>query len=177
MPNAHKSQQPHNNLMDKVYAKLLSVSILLSLCGAGVSMTCTDVSAAIFEALSEGDSNSGKCIRAIFPKAEETATSSTSARKSSLSRLRSIFSGLTDRLSSWRKVNVEGATRQWRCPCADTNLANSLPATLALCGNADPINGLFPQYSIICSVFPPLSLRSVWQPLALKCRAGPDALA
>lgn len=159
--------------MDKVYAKILSVSLLLSLCGAGLAMPCTDVSAAIIEALSATDANHNKSLNAA-PQKAEFPVAAPSDRRSALSRIRSLLSGLTDRLASWRHNKACLATSgQWVLRPAGKASPDS--PRLALCANSCAAPPQNPKQVCVSRVFSPLSLRSQWQPLALKCRAGPTA--
>lgn len=149
--------------MDKVYAKLLSVSILLSLCGAGVMSPCGEVSAVILEALSSPGTCGGRSQDVSFEGVRE-AVSSPSRGFMALHRLKSFLSGITERLASW-KPNVGGDDNGHTPQFVDNE---------AVC---DVSNGAFRFYELSYAHLFRLNdgfvLRSQWQPLALKCRAGP----
>ncbi len=149
--------------MDKVYAKLLSVSILLSLCGAGVISPCGEVSAVILEALSSPGTCGGRSQDVNFEGVRE-AVSSPSRGFTALNRLKSFLSGITERLASW-KPNVGGD---------DNGHAPQFIDTEAICDVCDDALRFFEQSSThLFRSREGFILRSQWQPLALKCRAGP----
>lgn len=159
--------------MDKVRAKILSVSLLLSLCGAGMALPCTDVSAAIIEALSATDANHHKSLNAA-PQKAEFPVAAPSDRRSALSRIRTLFSGLTERLAAWRQTKARLAASGRNMVRTADNVPPG-PQLLAHCPMSCVAPPRYPRQVRVSRVFSPHSLRSQWQPLALKCRAGPTA--
>lgn len=157
------SSEFYIKLMDKVYAKLLSVSILLSLCGAGVMSPCGEVSAVILEALSSPGTCGGRSQDVNFEGVRE-AVSSPSRGFMALNRLKSFLSGITERLSSW-KPNVGGD---------DNGHAPQFVDNEAICDACDDAFRFYERSSThLFRLCEGIALRSQWQPLALKCRAGP----
>lgn len=149
--------------MDKVYAKLLSVSILLSLCGAGVMSPCGEVSAVILEALSSPGTYGGRSQDVNFEGVRD-AVSSPSRGFTALNRLKSFLSEITGRLASW-KPNVGGDGNGHMPHFVDNE---------AICDVSDDALRFFERSSThLCRSNTVSTLRSQWQPLALKCRAGP----
>lgn len=149
--------------MDKVYAKLLSVSILLSLCGAGAMLPCGEVSSVIFEALSSPGAGGARTQDVNFDGVRESV-SSPSRGFTALNRLKSFLSGITDRLASW-KPRIGGD---------DSCHAPQFVDNEAVCDIGDDVL----RYFELASKCPFVSnsgiiVRSQWMPLALKCRAGP----
>lgn len=157
--------------MDRVYARLITMSILLSLCGAGfvvpggkLAMGARDVLLAV-----DANGDEGLSVRDVkrVQGADHAAGCCGFRRQLGMVRLRLALSGFSARFASWckRSIGVSGSVG------ADSPVSHPLEVSAGLCCEVTVDDA--PQG--VALFFPPFGEPFLRQPLvvASPSRAGP----
>lgn len=157
--------------MDRVYARLLTMSILLSLCGAGFAVSGSKPAVGVRDIMLSVEANGagGLSVRDVGrnPRVDAATRCGGFRRQFGMTRLRLALSGFSVRFASWCKRSL-GASDAAGGGASGLHV---LDASACLCGVL--VVGCAMQG--VTLFFPPFSGLSPRQPLvnAAPCRAGP----
>lgn len=158
--------------MDRVYARLLTMSILLSLCGAGFAVPGGKPVAGVRDVMLAVEANGAEGLAVRDVRRAATAEAAVRCggfrRQLGMARLRMALSGFSVRFASWCKRSLGASDTAG----GEASGFHVLEVSLSLCGGASAGGAVRHGVSFI---FPSYRAAMPRQPLvvASPCRAGP----